>query len=122
LTATKNKDQLFFESYPRQKASLAEKIRRFAKPLGLAQDAIADLTNGQKVFVDGARGAAREAGLDMNYFEFSQSYLSAFVHSHPVSFMRAEEHKISCSTALAVFSFPQVLSAFCVSDMKSVSY
>jgi hypothetical protein len=26
------------------------------------------------------------------------------------------------NTALAVFSFPQVLSAFCVSDMKSVSY
>ena len=55
------------------------------------------LTKGQMVFVDGARGAAREAGWDINEFDYVQSYLSAFVHSYPVSFMRADEHRISFS-------------------------
>lgn len=58
--------------------------------LGQADDP--SFTNGQMVFVDGVRGAVREAGWDVNEFEFQQAYLSNFVHTHPVSYMRATEH------------------------------
>jgi hypothetical protein len=43
------------------------------------------------------RGAVREAKWEVAKFEFHQAYLSAHVHSHPVSFMLAEDHKISFS-------------------------
>lgn len=60
--------------------------------LGRATDP--NFTNGQMVYVDGVRGAVREAGWDVNEFEFQQAYLSNFVHTHPVSYMRATEHAI----------------------------
>jgi hypothetical protein len=53
-----------------------------------------EFTSGQMVFVQGIRGAVREAGWDVNAFEFQQVYLSNFIHSHPVSFMRASEHHV----------------------------
>jgi hypothetical protein len=60
--------------------------------LGRATDPT--FTSGQMVYVDGVRGAVREAGWDVNEFEFQQAYLSNFVHTHPVSYMRATEHAI----------------------------
>ena len=51
-------------------------------------------TSGQMVYVKGVRGAVREAGWDVNEYEFQQAYLSNFVHTHPVSYMRASEHAI----------------------------
>jgi len=97
LMGSKKNDEAFFRSYPGQKAARIEKIRRFSKSLRLDDAATTELTKGQKVFVDGARGAAREAGWDINEFDYVQSYLSAFVHSYPISFMRADEHQISFS-------------------------
>jgi len=38
-----------------------------------------------------SKGAAREAGWGLNAFEFEQAYYSAYGHSHPVSFMKADE-------------------------------
>lgn len=62
------------------------------RELGLDPDP--KYTSGQMVFVDGIRGAVREAGWDVNQYEFQQAYLSNFVHTHPVSYMRASEHQI----------------------------
>ncbi|WP_309663266.1 hypothetical protein [Tabrizicola sp.] len=61
----------------------------------LGRDPDPKYTSGQVVYVDGARGAVREAGWDVNECEFQQAYLSNFVHTHPVSYMRATEHAIS---------------------------
>lgn len=97
LTSIQSADEAFLSSYPRQKAAIIEKIRHFAKSLHIGAKVTDDLIKGQKVFVDGARGAVREAGWDVKHFDYVQSYFSAYVHSHPVSFMRAEEHQISFS-------------------------
>ena len=72
---------------------LVADILKHLEDLGLDPDP--NYTNGQMVYVDGVRGAVREAGWDVNEFEFQQAYLSNFVHTHPVSFMRATEHAIS---------------------------
>lgn len=47
------------------------------------------------MFVDGIRGAVREAGLSVELFDAHNAYLSQFVHGYPVSFMRADDHAIS---------------------------
>lgn len=91
---TDSDDPAFFESYPSAKAKIIENIERLAQKLEYSDDVIADLKKGQRVFIDGARGAVREAGLDVDLFDFQYSYLSAHVHSHPVSFMRGDEHNI----------------------------
>jgi hypothetical protein len=68
----------------------------------------------QAVFIGGARGAAREAGWNVDDFEFQQSYLSNWVHSHPVSFIRADEQKLS-------FSHPSEYQLnFCASVLEIV--
>jgi hypothetical protein len=97
LTANKSEDAAFLSSYQSKKAALTDKIRRFAKCLHLSKEVTADLTSGQKVFVEGARGVVREAGWNVREFDFYQSYFSAYIHSHPVSFMRADQHNISSS-------------------------
>jgi hypothetical protein len=75
---------------------------------------IGDLLKGQLVFIGGARGAAREAGWDVDDFEYQQSYLSNWVHSHPVSFIRADEQKLS-------FSCPSEYQlSFCASVLEIV--
>lgn len=88
-------DVAFLSSYEGVKRDLRKKISILADELGYSGDDKRKLTSGQLVFVDGARGAAREAGWDVDLFDFHQSYLSNWVHSHPVSFLRADEHGIS---------------------------
>ena len=88
----------FFETYEEKKRDLKEKIVMFGKRVGMTKDKVSELQKGQAVFVSGARGAVREAGWNVDHFEFLQSYLSAYVHSHPVSFIRANEHGISFQT------------------------
>lgn len=85
----------FEESYPVVKANLIEKIRVFGTELALPQEKIEDLLRGQTVYVDGTRGAVREAGWNVDDFDMHQSYMSAYVHSHPVSYMRADDHAIN---------------------------
>lgn len=87
----------FFVTYPERKASVQEKIKQFSKTLRISEEKVTELLKGQTVFVEGARGAVREAGWDVKQYDFYQSYLSAFVHSHPVSFIRADEQQISFS-------------------------
>ncbi|MBR0644024.1 hypothetical protein [Plastoroseomonas hellenica] len=95
ISAMPDKDEEFNSSYQIRKPEFQAKIRDFASRMSLPERDIEELIKGQKVFVEGARGAVREAGWDVDEFEFIQSYLSAYVHSHPVSFMRAIEHGIS---------------------------
>lgn len=92
--AAQTEDREFLDSYQTVKDDLLQKIDHFANELGYEAEKIDAFKAGQNVFVEGMRGAAREAGWDVQYFDFNQSYLSAHVHSHPVSFMRADEHGI----------------------------
>lgn len=74
---------------------LVSDIKRHVEELGLKPDD--KYWKGQIVFVNGVRGAVREAGWDLNQFEFQQVYLSNFIHTHPVSFIRSDEHRIDYS-------------------------
>lgn len=87
----------FFNNYDELRASLQTKIRTLARGLGYPADDVQEFTKGQRVFIAGSRAAAKEAGWDRDAFEFHQSYFSNWVHSHPVSFLRADEHGISFS-------------------------
>lgn len=86
------------DGYEPSKARLRQQISIFANKLGYDEAKISEFQKGNLVFICGARSAAREAGWSAHRFEFFQSYFSAFVHSHPVSYMRADEHKISFQT------------------------
>ncbi|MCZ7466403.1 MULTISPECIES: hypothetical protein [Rhizobium/Agrobacterium group] len=85
------------DGYREAKMELQAKIRGFGAALGLPEDTIVNLSSGSAVFVAGVRGAVDEAGWNKKAYEAHQSYFSAFVHSHPVSFMRAVDHEISFS-------------------------
>ncbi|EGP55766.1 hypothetical protein Agau_L101172 [Agrobacterium tumefaciens F2] len=85
----------FFETSDTIRDGIKEKIRTLGATLLLSEIAITDYQNGFSIFIDGVRGAAREAKWDIDMFEFHQSYLSAYVHTHPVSFMRADEHDLT---------------------------
>lgn len=85
----------FFDTYEADKKGSRDRIARYGEAVGLDRDKITKLQEGQWVFVDGARGAAREAGWDSSAFEFEQAYYSAYVHSYPVSFMKADEQGVS---------------------------
>lgn len=91
------RDEAFFDSYVEIKSDLKQKIQELAVDQGFSAEEQDNLASGQAVYLRGVRGAAREAGWDVAEFDFQQSYLSNWVHSHPVSFMRADQHKISFS-------------------------
>jgi hypothetical protein len=101
LTAAGAKDGTtnlpFFETYEERKVTLRSRIDILAKQLGYTSEQIEGFLKGQYVFIDGVRGAAREAGWDVDAFDFHQAYLSNWVHSHPVSFLRVAEQGISFS-------------------------
>lgn len=101
LTASGTKDRVpnlpFFETYKERKATLRTRIEMLAKQLGYTSEKLEGFLKGQYVFIDGVRGAAREAGWDVDAFDFHQAYLSNWVHSHPVSFLRSTEQRISFS-------------------------
>ncbi|RWD94255.1 hypothetical protein [Mesorhizobium sp.] len=89
------RDEAFFENYATVKEDIQNKIEGLATKLGYEPEQAKELGSGQKVFIEGSRGAAREAGWNVQEFEFHQSYLSNWVHSYPVSFIRADEQGIS---------------------------
>jgi hypothetical protein len=86
------------EEYQHAKATLLAVIKRRGNELALPAEHIEELSKGQIVFMNGVRGAIREAGLDVKYFDFLHTYLSNHVHGHPVSYMRAQEQQISFET------------------------
>ncbi|MGY8662428.1 hypothetical protein Q3C01_08675 [Bradyrhizobium sp. UFLA05-109] len=87
----------FFDTYEERKVTLRARINGLAKGVGYSQEKIEAILKGQNVFIDGVRGAAREAGWDVDAFDFHQTYLSNWVHSHPVSFLRSAAQGISFS-------------------------
>jgi hypothetical protein len=87
----------FFKNCDEVRTSIQNRINALGKELSLNQVKLSEYENGRHLFVDGVRGAAREAGWSVDGFEFNQSYLSAYVHSHPVSFFRIEDHDVSFS-------------------------
>lgn len=81
--------------YKSAKNNLLKEIEACGIELGLLPQEIEELKKGQRVYINGARGAIREADLDVAHYDFFQVYLSNQVHSHPVSFMRADKHEIN---------------------------
>jgi len=77
LTASGAKDRTpklpFFETYEERKGALRARIDSLAKQLGYTSEQIEGFLKGQYVFIDGARGAAREAGWDVEAFDFHQA-------------------------------------------------
>lgn len=64
-------------------------------------------------YIGGIRNAVRMAGWDVADYDFFESYFSAYIHSMPMSFFRAEQHQVGfsgisefqfalCGTALAL--------------------
>jgi len=86
------------KEYPRIKDEIVSKIKSLAEKQGFNKEQTQALLKGL-VFINGVRGAAREAGINVDLFSFHQSYLSNWVHSHPVSFIRADHHGISFDKA-----------------------
>jgi hypothetical protein len=122
-TSAQKRDEVpFFENYGEAKNNLKTKITTYGKAVGYSDERITEFLKGQTIFVDGARGAVREAGWDVDAFDFYQTYLSSFVHSHPVSFMRADEHKISFSNPspfqLGICGTIADLAAGCTEDVE----
>ncbi|CDZ31881.1 Hypothetical protein NGAL_HAMBI1145_06490 [Neorhizobium galegae bv. officinalis] len=85
----------FFDTYEKEKQASRSRIVGYCQALGIDPERTTKLQEGQWVYTDGGRGAAREAGWDLTIHEFEQSYFSAYVHSHPVSFMKMDEQEIS---------------------------
>jgi hypothetical protein len=82
----------------------------FAKLKAEQQDRIVRC---QDFYIGGIRNAVRMAGWDVAEYDFFESYFSAYIHSMPMSFFRAEQHDVSfdkisdfqlalCGTALAL--------------------
>lgn len=87
----------FFKNYEADKKDSRARILGYCEELGIDPAKSAKLQEGQFVFTEGGRGAAREAGWDVDAHEFEQAYYSAYVHTHPVSFMKMDEQQISWS-------------------------
>lgn len=86
------------DAHRQNKDGILKAITQRGKELGLDENRIEELSKGQLVFVDGIRGAVREAGLDTNEFDFVHVYLSNHVHSHPVSLLRQENISLEAPT------------------------
>lgn len=89
----------FFNSRDDAVRSIHEKIDYLGRKLLIPEDKISEYQKGINIFVDGVRGAVREAKWDNEIFDFNQSYLSAYVHTHPVSFINADNFDIRFSGA-----------------------
>lgn len=88
-------EQNFFDDYQLRSAEEKTKIVSIGQNMGLHSDEIEKLMSGQNVYINGVNGAVKEAGWQKGDFSFYQSYFSAYVHSHPVSFFRANQHQIT---------------------------
>jgi hypothetical protein len=112
----------FFANYKSIRDDLKKRIESFAIECGLPEDRALELAKGNVVFVDGARGAVREAGWDPNKFEMEQTYFSAYVHSHPVSFLRMQDFQISFTNPSNFqIRFCQLVAACCLHYVNDVN-
>jgi hypothetical protein len=82
----------------------------FAKLTSEQQDRV---IKSRDYYIGGIRNAVRMAGWDVADYDFFESYFSAYIHSMPMSFFRAEQHRVEfsgisefqfalCGTALAL--------------------
>lgn len=82
------------KGYDDAKKARHKDIEKYGKETGLSEDKLEKLLKGE-VFVNGVRGAVREAGLNLEAWEAHNAYFSPYVHAHPASFMRADQHAIT---------------------------
>lgn len=76
------------------------KIELNAMPLfaDLSDETRKRIVEGRDFYVGGVRGALREVGWDQKEYESFESYLSGYVHSMPMSFLRADLHGLNFNT------------------------
>lgn len=86
------------EDYKIEKKKLVSVIEARAAELNLSEDKTNNITKGNIVFIDGLRGAVREANAGVEYFSFIYTYLSNHIHGHPASFIRSHMHKLDFGT------------------------
>lgn len=97
------------DAHRQKKDVILKMIVQRGRELGLEESRIDELSKGQLVFMDGVRGAVREAGLDTNEFDFINVYLSNHVHSHPVSLLRQDKISFEAPT-----DFQMSFCGFCL--------
>lgn len=90
-----DEEPLFLANYAKDKVNFQAEVTKYCADLAVPEEDKLKYLDGQTVFVNGIRGAVREAKLDIEMYEFLHVYLSNYVHSHPVSLSRAKEHNIS---------------------------
>lgn len=56
---------------------------------------------GRDYYIGGVRAAVRSVGIDLGEYETWESYLSGYIHSMPMSFIRADMHGIDFSSISA---------------------
>lgn len=96
--------------YPGVKKMLRERIRKNPEFAMLPKEHREGAISGREFMIGGIRHVVKEIGWNSAEYEHIAAYLSAFVHSTPVSFHRAEMHKITFTK----FSPFQVGLAFAV--------
>ncbi len=112
----------FYKNYPTGKLRLQKEIAQNCIFLGFSLDQSKELQNGQKVFLFGVRGAAKEAGFGVKFYDFVQVYLSNHVHAHPGSYMNAEEQGISfTSPSLYQYEVVRFCLAVCKDTLDTVN-
>lgn len=89
----------YYQNYEPLKKELEDKITALGAQLMYGEEKLAQMRNGMTIFVEGARGAVREAGWNVDTYDFQQAYFSAFVHAHPVSFIQAFDQGVTFSGA-----------------------
>lgn len=111
----------FYENYSNLKLKLQKEIAQNCILLGYSEEQSKEFQSGQKVFLFGVRGAVREAGFDVKFYDFTQVYLSNHVHGHPGSYMNAEEQGISFTSPSSYqYSFAQFCLAVCKDMLDEV--
>lgn len=86
------------DTHRKNKDGVIQIIMKRGEELGLSRGRLEELSKGHLVFIEGIRGAVREAGIDVKGFEFLYTYFSNHVHSHPVSLLRNENFSFDAPT------------------------
>jgi len=84
--------------FPEARTMLRKRMRENAGFSKLSRDDRDNLISGRDFLIGGIDVVVQQVGGDLSSFKHAHSYFSAFVHSTPVSFHRAETHKIDFST------------------------
>ncbi|KKB09472.1 hypothetical protein VE26_06005 [Devosia chinhatensis] len=84
--------------YRQKIAELRTELDSMPAFAALATEVRSRLLEGRDFYVGGVRGALKLIGWDKAEYDFYEAYFSGYVHSMPMSFLRAEMHGIDFAT------------------------